>query len=250
MKNVFKVATLLLTVIVILGAMGCGSYFGSDESEVVGSISSQQNIGIWVIGVGEIPVSPDIALLSIGIQVQKKTVVEAQQVAIEAMSAMMDVLATYSINEIDIQTQQFSIQPVYNWENGRQILLGYSVTNNVIVKIREIDDAGSIIDAAVAAGGDYVRVNSISFIVDDPETYYADARKEAMENAEIKAMQLAELSDLKLGKPTYVKENSNDISPPIIYRDFDEGVSNIPETSISPGEIEIQLTVEVHYSVK
>ena len=74
--------------------------------------------------------------------------------------AMMDVLATYSINEIDIQTQQFSIQPVYNWENGRQILLGYSVTNNVIVKIREIDDAGSIIDAAVAAGycGRCVRV--------------------------------------------------------------------------------------------
>jgi len=251
MKKVLLVAALLSLVLIVVGAAGCSSYFGSDEAEVVGSISSQQNIGIWVTGVGEVPVVPDIAVLSIGVQAQKDTVAEAQQAAVGAMNGVMGVLDTYNIEEKDIQTQQFSIQPVYRWDNGEQTLLGYSVTNIVIVKIRDIDDAGSIIDAAVAAGGDYTRVNSISFTVDEPEAYYEDARQEAMQDAEAKAKQLAELGDVKLGKPNYINEYSGYISPPVIYRDFAEGAPSADtETSISPGEIEIQLTVEVHYGIK
>lgn len=248
MKKVLLIATLLSLVLIVIGAVGCGSYFGSDEAEVVGTISSQQNIGIWVTGVGEVPVVPDIAVLSIGVQAQRETVSEAQQAAVTAMDGIMGVLGTYNIEEKDIQTQQYSIQPVYSWDDGEQMLLGYSVTNIVIVKIRNIEDAGSIIDAAVAAGGDYTRVNSISFSVDEPEAYYEDARQEAMGDAEAKAKQLADLGDVKLGKPTYINESSG--TPPVIYRDFDEGAATTEEASISPGEIEVQLTVEVHYGIK
>jgi uncharacterized protein YggE len=249
MKKVLLLITFLMLVFVVIGAVGCGSYFGSEDSEAVGSISSQQNIGIWVIGVGEIPVVPDIAILSIGIQAQKDTVAEAQQAAVEAMNGVMGVLDTYDIEEEDIQTQQFSIQPVYRWDNGEQTLLGYSVTNIATVRIRDIDDAGSIIDAAVDAGGNYTRVNSISFTMDKPEAYYEDARQKAMEDAGAKATQLAELGEVELGKPTYINEYSG-LVPPIIYRDFNEGAPTTAETIISPGEIEIQLTVEVHYNIK
>ena len=251
MKKGLLLATLLALVLVTVGVVGCSSYFGSDESEVVSSISSQQNIGIWVTGVGEIPVVPDIAMLSIGVQAQKDTVAEAQQAVVGTMNGVMGVLDSYNIDEEDIQTQQFSIQPVYRWDDGEQTLLGYSVTNIVTVKIRDIDDAGSIIDAAVAAGGDYTRVNNISFSVDEPEAYYEDARQEAMEDAEAKAKQLAELGGVKLGKPNYINEYSGYVPPPVIYRDFMEGVpSATAETIISPGEIEIRLTVEVHYNIK
>ncbi|MFH1662711.1 MAG: SIMPL domain-containing protein [Chloroflexota bacterium] len=246
---------LLLTICVVLalvavGATGCSSYFGSDGSEVVGSIASQQNIGIWVTGVGEVSVVPDIAMLSIGVQAQKDTVTEAQQAAIGAMNGVMGVLDSYNIEEEDIQTQQFSIQPVYNWDEKEQILVGYSVTNIVTVKIRSIDDAGSIIDAAVTAGGDYARVNSISFTVDEPEAYYKDAREEAMKDAEAKAKQLAGLGDVKLGKANYINEYSNNVLTPVIYRDYSESAPTAVETSISPGEIKIRLTVEVHYNIK
>ncbi|UCG55444.1 MAG: SIMPL domain-containing protein, partial [Dehalococcoidia bacterium] len=135
------------------------------------------------------------------------------------------------------------------WDDGEQTLLGYSVTNIVIVKIRDIDDAGGIIDAAVIVGGDHIRVDSISFNVDKPEAYYESARKEAMEDAQVKAEQLAELGDVKLGKPSYISEYTNSIPPPIIFRDFDEGISST-ETAINPGQIEIKLTLEVHYSIK
>ncbi len=239
----------LLVITLVVGAVGCSSYFGTDESEIAGTISSQQNIGIWVTGVGKITVVPDIAILIMGVQTQKDTVVEAQQAALEAMNGLVAVFNEYNINEEDIQTQQFNIQPVYRWDNGEQILLGYSVTNIVSVKIRDIVNAGGIIDAAVTAGGDYTRVNSVSFDVDEPEAYYESARKEAMEDAQAKAEQLAELGEVKLGKPSYISEYTNSVPPPIIYRDFEEGIFS-GETAISPGEIEIQLTIEIHYSIK
>ncbi len=251
MKKGLLLAVVIALVLVTLGAVGCTDYFGSGESEVKQAISSQQNIGIWVTGVGEVTVVPDIAVLSLGIEAQKATVVEARQQASEAMDAVMNVLDSYGVDGKDIQTQFFSIQPVRRWDDGQEILLGYRVTNTVMVKVRNIDDAGGIIDAAVAAGGDYTRVNSISFTVDEPEAYYEDARDEAMADAKDKAEQLADLGGVKLGKPTYINEYSGYIPPPIIYRDtaVTEGTA-VPETAISPGEMEIQLTVQVVYNIK
>jgi uncharacterized protein YggE len=246
MKKGLLVA-LLLVALVAVGAVGCSSIMGSEESTMNQEISSQQDIGIWVTGVGKVAVTPDIAVLVLGVEVQKDTVAEAQQQAATAMDAVMNVLDGYSIEARDIQTQQFSIQPVYSYDNGQQILLGYRVTNIVTVKIRNMNNAGGIIDAAVAAGGDYARVNSISFTVDEPEAYYDDARQAAMADAKAKAEDLAHLGGVGLGKPTYINEYSS-VSSPVVYRD--EGAAGVPETAISPGETEIQLTIQVVYSIK
>jgi uncharacterized protein YggE len=248
-KKGLLMAVVIALVLVTLGVAGCTGFFGSEETEVASTINSQQDIGIWVTGVGEVTVVPDIAVLSLGVQAQKDTVAEAQREAAEAMDAVMNVLDSYGVDEKDIQTQYFSIQPVYDWDDGKQTLVGYRVTNTVAVKIRNIDDAGEIIDAVVIAGGDYTIVNSISFTVDEPEAYYEDAREEAMADAKAKAQQLADLGGVKLGKPTYINEYSGYTSS-VVYRDYEvaEGTS-VPETPISPGEMEIQLTVQVVYSI-
>lgn len=253
MKKGLLMAIVIALVLVTLGVVGCTGFFGSEEAEVSNTINSQQDIGIWVTGVGKVSVVPDIAVLSLGIETQEATVAEAQQRAAEAMDAVMNVLNSYSIAEKDIQTQYFSIQPVYSWDDDKdqQILLGYRVTNTVSVKIRNMDDVGGVIDATVAAGGDYSRVNSIYFTVDEPEAYHDEVREKAMADAKDKAEQLAHLGGVSLGKPIYINEYSSYTSPPIIYRDYEvaEGAS-VPETSISPGEMEIQLTVQVVYSIK
>lgn len=250
MKRNLLLAIGIALAMIAVGAVGCEGYFGAGDAEIAKNISSQQNIGIWVTGVGKVAVVPDVALLSLGIEAQATTVAEAQQEAAEAMDAVMNVIDGYGIDEKDIQTQFFSIQPVRRWDNGKEILIGYRVTNIVTVKVRNIDDAGSIIDAAVAAGGDNTRVNSISFTVDEPEAYYGEAREEAMADAEAKAQQLADLGGVKLGKPNYISEYSGYISPPIIYRDFEVSEAlPTPTTAISPGETEIQLTIQVVYSI-
>ena len=246
MKKGLLLAACLILVFIAIGASGCTDYFGSGGDEVANTISSQQDIGIWVTGVGEVSVIPDIAVLVLGVEAQKDTVAEAQQAAAGAMGGVMNVLEDYGIDDKDIQTRQFSIQPVYRWDDGEQILLGYRVTNIVTVKIRDIDDTGGIIDDAVAAGGDYTRVSSVGFTIDEPEAYYEDAREDAMKDAKDKAQHLAELGGVKLGKLTYINEYSGYIPPPVIYRDVEEATSS----SISPGELEIQLTVQVVYSIE
>lgn len=249
MKRSLLLAIGIALAIIAVGAVGCTDYFGSGDAGIASNISSQQDIGIWVTGVGKVTVVPDVALLSLGIEAQATTVSEAQQEAAEAMDAVMNVIDGYGIDEKDIQTQLFSIQPVRRWDNGNEILIGYRVTNIVIVKVRNIDGAGSIIDAAVAAGGDNTRVNSISFTVDEPEAYYDAAREEAMADAEAKAKQLADLGGVKLGKPTYISEYSGYISPIVIRGSEVDEALPASTTAISPGETEIQLTIQVVYSI-
>ncbi len=246
-KKNWLLAISLVLVLAIVGLAGC-----SPDNTVLGAtegmnISNQQE-GIWVTGTGEVSVVPDVAILSLGVEAQAATVAEAQAQAAEAMDAVMDVLNDYGVAPKDIKTQYYSIYPVRRWDDGKETLIGYRVSNTATVKIRNVEDTGSIIDAVTAAGGDYTRINGISFTVDDPDAYKVEAREEAMADAKAKAEQLAALAGVTLGKPTYIAESGGYI--PIYYdlRGAAEGVS-APTTPISPGETEIRLTVQVVYSI-
>lgn len=241
----------LAVVILALGVTGCQTAGDMPSQVTAGNIIlSQQNTGIWVSGEGKVTVVPDVAVLSLGVEAQAKAVAQAREQAAGAMEAIMKVLEDNGVDEKDIKTQHFSIYPVRRWENDREILVGYRVTNTVTVKIREVDDTGIIIDGVAEAGGDYTRINNISFTVDDPTEYYKEVREAAMADAEAKAEQLAALSGVTLGKATYINEGS--VSP--IYRDYyyDKAGAAVPEatTPISAGEMDISLTVQVVYSIK
>jgi hypothetical protein len=213
-------------------------------------VSNQQQ-GIWVSGSGSVWVTPDITNLRLGIVAQTDTVAEAQEDAAVAMNDVLDVLGEQGIDEDDIQTTRFSIQQLTRWDSVKdeQVVTGYQVTNIVSVKIREVESTGTVIDAVAQAGGDLTRVDSISFSVDEPEDYYDEARELAMEDATDKAKQLADLADVKLGTPLYVTE-SNPYTPYVQYDSYvrapaAEGVT----TSISPGELEITVDVQVAYEI-
>ncbi len=247
MKKNWLLAISLVLVLAIVGLAGC-----SPDNTVLGAteginISGQQE-GIWVTGTGEVAAIPDVAILSLGVEAQATTVAEAQAQAAEAMDAVMDVLNDYGVAPKDIKTQYYSIYPLRRWDDGKETLIGYRVTNTVTAKIRNIEDTGSIIDAVTSAGGDYTRINGISFTVDDQDAYKVEAREEAMADAKAKAEQLAELAGVTLGKPTYINESGGYIP---IYYDLREAAvgSPAPMTPISPGEMEISLSVQVVYSI-
>jgi uncharacterized protein YggE len=247
MKKYWLVIVSLVLVLAVVGFAGCSS--GPTTIGTV-DINSQQT-GIWVNGEGKVTVTPDIATLWLGIEAQATTVAEAQAQAATAMEAVMAALAENGVAEKDIQTQYFSIYQVTRWDDDKdeQVVIGYRVSNMVTAKIRDIEQAGPVIDAVAAAGGDYTRINNISFSVDDPTPYYKEARQKAMADAKAKAGQLADLAGVKLGQPTYVSEGT--IYPPVVYRDA--GMMAVPEaaptTPISPGEIELTLNVQVAYAI-
>jgi len=230
---------------------GCDNDVLPGDGNGSGIIWSQQDTGIWVSGTGTVTVVPDVAILSLGVEVQAATVAIAQAQAAADMDMVINSLKANGVLEEDIKTQAYSIYPVRRWIDNREVLIGYRVTNMVTVEIRDVASTGIVIDEAVRAAGDSIRINSIGFTVDEPETYYEENKQKAMEDAKAKATQLANLGDVTLGKPTYIGEGSFYV--PVRY---DNGLKEavdagtIPPTPVSPGEMEISLTVQVVYAIK
>jgi uncharacterized protein YggE len=248
----------LVLLVITIGAVGCETISPPSSTtktqSVLSGIFSQQSTGIWVTGEGKISVVPDVTILSLGVEAQTATVAEAQSQAATAMTAVVAELDNYGLAEKDIKTQHFSIVPVRRWsdQEAREVLIGYRVTNTVTAKVREVDDTGAIIDAVTRAGGDYLRINNISFTVDDPTPYHQEVREKAMADAESKAKQLADLGNVKLGKPTYINESGGfiPVERPVYLEAIPAPIQAAPPTPISPGETEIRLSVQVVYSIE
>ncbi len=254
MKNKWFVAAGLALIIMVVGLVGCipeGGAVASVPSNLKLNLSSQPE-GISVSGSGKVSAVPDTAVLRLGIEAQESSVALAQEKANGAMTAVMSALDDNGIAEKDIQTQYFNIRKVTRWDEkqGKEMVTGYRVTNMVTAKIREMDKVGTVIDAVAGVGGDLTRIDSIGFTVEEPSAYYGEARQKAMADATSKARQLAELADVKLGKPVYISENAA-YPYPVYRQDAYESMAGAPamETPISPGEMEITMNVQVAYAI-
>jgi uncharacterized protein YggE len=239
----------LALVLSLVGFSAC-----SEGPTTIGAVDlNSQQEGVWVSGQGEVTVTPDLATLYLGVEAKADTVAEAQSQAVEAMDNVMTALTDNGVDEKDIQTQYFNIDEDTRWDSDKDepVVIGYEVTNMVTVKIRDIDSVGAVIDAVAEAGGDFIRVSNIAFSVEDPSEYYEEARAEAMADAKDKAEQLADLAGIELGNPTYISEGT--IYAPVIYRDMGGMAIPVEEaapTSISPGELELTLSVQVAYAIE
>lgn len=242
----------IVLVLAAVGLSGCsiGTPVQAELPATIGVNLNNQQQGMFVTGQGKVAVTPDIAILSLGVSSQAASVTEAQSKAAEAMTKVMTALTSNGIAQKDIQTQQFSIQQVTRWDKDKEqeVVIGYRVTNMVVAKIRAMDKAGIIIDAVASAGGDLTRINGISFSVDDPKAYQDEARQKAMNDAKAKAEQMASLAGVTLGKATYIAEDTYSPVPvPLpVYRD----AAAAPSTPISPGEMDITVTVRITYAIQ
>lgn len=247
--KILMVAAALALFAPIVALTGCTIAAPTSTPSI--TVGSQQE-GIWVNGQGEVQAVPDIAVLSLGVQAEAMTVAEAQDMASRAMDAVMAALKAKGVADKDIQTTGYSVYQQTRWENDKQesVVTGYQVSNNVQVKVRQVADAGTVLDAAVAAGGDLIRVQGVYFQVDEPAPYLEQARAKAVADAKAKAEQLAGLAGVSLGKPIYISENSYS---PVIYRGAEMAASDssmpAPTTPITPGETTITANVQIVYSI-
>lgn len=249
-----KTWLVVIGVVLILGVVGLAGCAGGVNGtlELKGNLNSQQE-GIWVNGEGKVTAVPDVAVLSLGIESQEATVEAARANAAEAMDSVTKALKDQGVQDKDIQTQYFNIQKVTRWDNDKQeqIDIGYRVSNIVTAKIRKVENAGTVIDAVAAAGGDLTRINSIGFTIDDPKPYQEQARELAVADAAAKAEKLADNAGVKLGKATYVSESSY-VPGPIYRAETAAAPAGAPapvETPISAGEMEITTNVQIAYSI-
>lgn len=232
----------------------------SSNQQQAPAASSSGPAGIWVSGEGKISVTPDLAILNLGVESQAATVSEANIQATVAMEAILHTLRDTAVKSNDIQTRRFNIYPNYDYieevvdgrRTSRRTLTGYTVSNNTAVKIRDLDSIGRIIDAVVAAGGDDVRVDGINFTVEDTEPLMTSLREMAVKDALQKAAHLANLSGVELGKLVYISDAT--ASPPLARGYAEYGYAGSPlaasiSTPISGGETEVSLQVQAGFSI-
>ena len=217
--------------------------------------------GIWVSGTGTVAVAPDLAVLNVGVEARASTVQEALADAAAAMTNIVSILEGEGVETQDIQTRSFSITPEYTWQEridteggGRyseRVLTGYSVSNRAVVRLRDLDRVGEMVDLVARAGGDLTRIEGVSFTVQDPEPHRAEAREAAVEQARAKAEQFARDAGVALGQIVLISEGGGNVPAPRAFAESAAfSLTADASTPISEGELEIRATVQMVFAIE
>jgi len=218
------------------------------SSAGTGDAAAPSTAGITVTGVGTVLGRPDTMTVTIGVNVVRPTVSEATAEATASATALFVALEAAGVAEQDIQTQNYSIWPQYRYDEGQAPeLTGYQVSNTVLATIRDVDAAGSVIDAAVAAGGESSIVQGIGFAVEDDTERLAEARAKAFADARAKAEQLAELAGVELGQVLRMAETLGGASP-VFGTEF-AAADSASRTPIQPGEVTSEVRVDIVFAI-
>lgn len=206
---------------------------------------------ITVVGMGEVRGTPDTAHVQIGVETEGKTAQEALQENNEQANKVMSELTDLGIEEQDIQTSNFNINPTYD-DRGRWIT-GYQVSNVVAVTIRDMDQTSSLLDQVVQVGAN--RIYGIYFSVDDPSALLAEARDKAVSDAEERATRLARASGAEIGQVLVITENIGSSPPPMpmarMGRPMEEMDMAVPAPPpIQGGEQRFSASVQVTYELR
>ena len=220
-------------------------------AEAVNEESGVPGQGIIVSGSGTASAEPDLALINLGVQVLSPSVGEALNTANTSLESILQVLANYNVDENDTQTRYFNINTQYDYSNdGAPEVSGYQVTNELSVRVRNLDTLGELITDVVEAGGDPVRVNGINFAIEDTATLEDEALAQAVADAKARAERMAELTGVTLGDLVSVSQGGGGASPALPAAFAAEAMARSAPTAIRTGDLEITINIQALYTIK
>ncbi len=215
----------------------------------VNQISTMKNDYFSVTAEGKAYAKPDIAVVNIGYSTQGTNVSQVQTRANEIINSITQDLKNIGIEEKDIRTTTYNINPNYDYSGGTQKITGYSINVNIQVKARDLEKGNQVIDIASKNGAN--QIGGVSFEIDDMEKYRAEARKQAIEKAKQKAQEIAKETGITLGKIINVYENPIEPFPPI-YRAAETAAGSPDEksTELQSGQTEVNVSVTLGYETR
>lgn len=245
---------------VLMVAVSAWSYAGSYAD----SITPSSFRSFSVSGEGKVTAVPDVAQVNFSVLTEgNKDLGSLQQQNTEKMNKALAFLKEQGVEEKDIKTQQYNISPRYQYYScpaqtysaqpcPPADIVGYSVNQNVEVKIRDFAKIGAVLGGLVENGAN--TVSQLVFAIDDPTAVEMEARKEAMEKAKIKAEEMAEAGDFKVGRLLGVDE-SNYYPRPMMYKEaLGMGGAAMDSAaaapSIQPGSQEVTVNVMLRYEIR
>lgn len=202
--------------------------------------------GISVTGTAEVRAMPDIAYVTLGVRTRNPQADRAASENAATTTKVTQAIRQLGIEEADIETVQYTLQPVFEYpQSGRPRLTGYEATNFVKVTVRNLAQVGRVIDAGVAAGANVVQ--DVSFALRDESAVRATAITRAVQDGRAKATVMARALDVQLGRLLSASESVSPIVYPMFARA--EAVGGQPDTPISPQQIVVRVTVNLVYAV-
>jgi len=205
---------------------------------------------VIVIGEGSVHVAPDYAQIRGGVTTKGKTVKEATDANSKVMAAITAALLSAGIAQSDIQTAQFSIQPVYAppqpQTEPKPKLVGYSVSNQITVTVRALGKVSDTLDRMVDAGA--TDVGNVSFLHSDPAKALDQAREAAVADARRKAELYARVAGFTLGRVAWLTEDTG-MMPPVATPMFRAQASMAAPVPISAGEDTLRVQITVGYDI-
>jgi hypothetical protein len=187
-----------------------------------------------------------VVTVVLGVQTQGPSAKGALDANTQQATALINMLKSRGVAEADLQTSQLSVDPSYNPANGR--ISGYQVTNQVTATLHNVGAAGAIIDAAGEAAGDAVRVQQLSFSIDDDSALRAKARADAVKQAQAQARQLADAAGVRLGRIRSISESPAAPPPNPMYRQSMDAAAGAP-VPIQPGAQTLNVSVDIVYDI-
>lgn len=178
---------------------------------------------ITVTGHGEVSLAPDLATVSFSVEKTSKTVAEANEQATTEINKIIAAVKALNIADKDIQTSNYNIYPKYDYIQaacsinycppGKSTLVGYTVSNSVTVKIRNLDNAGTVLTALAQNGA--TNVSGLNFGFDNEDKPKDEARAKAIAQAQEKAETLSRQLGVRLVAITGFSESGGNY--PLMY---------------------------------
>src|SRR6476660_9860894 len=197
---------------------------------------------VTVTGEATVAVAPDTAIIRIGVTSQDKTAREAGEVNAKQMTAVLAAIKDAGIADRDIQTSRLSLQPQYDPnKSGTARLTGFQATNQVTVRIRDIDKLPTVLDRAIGAGAN--EMSGIEFVVSEQSKLLDQARDDAITDARRKAELYAKAAGAKLGQVISISEEGTAPQPRAMQ------AVRAGAVPIAPGEQTLRAIVSVSYEL-
>lgn len=215
---------------------------------------------ITVSGEGEVFAVADIASFNFSVVEEAKTVVQAQETATKKINIALALLDKAGVEDKDIKTTAYNIYPKYEYKRSictefncppsKRELIGYEVNQSISVKIRDIEKAGEVLAEIGSIG--ISNVSGLNFTIDDEDELLREARKQAIDDAQDKAKELAKDLNVKLvrvvnfnesgGQPVYARFAT------LESKAFDGVGGAVPEIPV--GENKITSRVNITYEIR
>lgn len=197
---------------------------------------------------GEVMRIPDIAVITAGVVTRSPNATGAIEDAAARMQKMLAALKHAGVEDRDVQTSNVSLNPEYRYpENQSPQLVGYTASNQLMIRFRDIRSSGKILDALVSQGAN--QINGPSLTIDKPEAALEEARASAVQIGRARAELYARSLGLRVVRIVSISESGGYAAPPSPPAPM-MARAEMANTNIEPGEQKLQVSLAMTFELQ